>query len=292
MKRAIDNAASGSHAGRTGGTIDVEDLPSSCFFAHRRRASRDRASPTWSSTNGRLRLVRALRSGEAPRFARSLTLAGTKRSRLRRVSLDGPIARTWASATRGRAVWPSRTVPRPVTELAKEILGPLGARVRVARRHAKGRPSAGFDFPTSSRRALRVDAIRDLIEREPKASLAVLGHDTDTARRCYELCSRAAGGSAGVDGISPSTRGSTSPTSTRQGARVRLRVVPDASAEAYPMTDDARRRLHVAVDRTATSSGMSGGTPSPSRGLPPETLAPSLKLPRRSTDLGELCSIV
>ena len=28
-------------------------------------------------------------------------------------------------------------------------------------------------------------------------------------------------------------------------------VVPDASAEAYPLTDDARRRLHVAVTRAS-----------------------------------------
>ncbi|XXU93051.1 ATP-binding domain-containing protein [Sorangium sp. So ce1153] len=28
-------------------------------------------------------------------------------------------------------------------------------------------------------------------------------------------------------------------------------VVPDATAAAYPMTDEARRRLHVAVTRTS-----------------------------------------
>ena len=41
-------------------------------------------------------------------------------------------------------------------------------------------------------------------------------------------------------------------------------VVPDASARAYPDTDDARRRLHVAVTRAAHQLWIAApGTPSP-----------------------------
>jgi superfamily I DNA/RNA helicase len=40
-------------------------------------------------------------------------------------------------------------------------------------------------------------------------------------------------------------------------------VVPDATADAYPPTDDARRRLHVAVTRTSHQLWIvSGGRPS------------------------------
>ena len=41
-------------------------------------------------------------------------------------------------------------------------------------------------------------------------------------------------------------------------------VVPDAHAEAYPLTDESRRRLHVAVTRTSHQLWLcSGGEPSP-----------------------------
>jgi DNA helicase IV len=41
-------------------------------------------------------------------------------------------------------------------------------------------------------------------------------------------------------------------------------VVPDASLRAYPDTDEARRRLHVAVTRAAHQLWIAAiGTPSP-----------------------------
>jgi len=41
-------------------------------------------------------------------------------------------------------------------------------------------------------------------------------------------------------------------------------VVPDASIRAYPDTEDARRRLHVAVTRAAHQLWIAvPGTPSP-----------------------------
>jgi DNA helicase IV len=41
-------------------------------------------------------------------------------------------------------------------------------------------------------------------------------------------------------------------------------IVPDATARAYPETDEARRRLHVAVTRAAHQLWIAApGTPSP-----------------------------
>jgi DNA helicase II / ATP-dependent DNA helicase PcrA len=41
-------------------------------------------------------------------------------------------------------------------------------------------------------------------------------------------------------------------------------IVPDASAATYPATDEARRRLHVAVTRASHQLWMATvGTPSP-----------------------------
>jgi len=49
-------------------------------------------------------------------------------------------------------------------------------------------------------------------------------------------------------------------------------VIPDASARAYPDSDDARRRLHVAVTRAAHQLWIAApGTPSPLlRGTEPQ----------------------
>jgi DNA helicase IV len=155
--------------------------------------------------------------------------------------------------------------PRPVTELARKILGPL-APASESRASREGAPVGRFDFPTEQQAELFVvDAIRDLILREPQASLAVLGHDTDTARRCYELVRELPEARLVLNGDFSFDPGiDVTDVDNAKGLEFDYIVIPDASAEAYPMTDDARRRLHVAVTRTSHQLWLvSGGAASP-----------------------------
>jgi DNA helicase IV len=158
-----------------------------------------------------------------------------------------------------------------VTELARKILGHL-APASEPRASREGAPVGRFDFPTEQQAELFVvDAVRDLIEREPRASLAVLAHDTDTARRCYELIRELPEARLVLNGDFSFDPGiDVTDVDNAKGLEFDYVVVPDASADAYPMTDDARRRLHVAVTRTSHQLWLvSGGSVSPLLGNAP-----------------------
>jgi DNA helicase IV len=269
MKRAIDNRAVWEATPEElGGTIDIEDLPILLFL---------RAQTTGLGGPSVAHMV----LDEAEDFAlfelfvlgkllgspRSLTLAGDEAQQTSS-SFAG-----WSRSLDTLGVGHAKTCrlavsyrcPRPVTELARKILGPL-APASESRASREGAPVGRFDFPTEQQAELFVvDAIRELIEREPKASLAVLGHDADTARRCYELVRELPEARLVLNGDFSFDPGiDVTDVDNAKGLEFDYVVVPDASAEAYPMTDDARRRLHVAVTRTSHQLWLvSGGTPSP-----------------------------
>jgi DNA helicase IV len=155
--------------------------------------------------------------------------------------------------------------PRPVTELARKILGHLAPETE-ARASREGAPVGRFEFPNEQHAELFVaGAVRDLIEREPRASLAVLAHDADGARRFYELVKELPEARLVVDGDFSFQPGiDVTDVDNAKGLEFDYVVVPDATAQAYPMTDDARRRLHVAVTRTSHQLWLvSGGPRSP-----------------------------
>src|SRR6185369_649302 len=77
--------------------------------------------------------------------------------------------------------------PLPVVELARKILGALSPEgpPRAAR---DGAPIGMFGFPAAAQAELFVaGAVRDLVEREPLASVAVIARDEGAARRFFEL---------------------------------------------------------------------------------------------------------
>jgi DNA helicase IV len=155
--------------------------------------------------------------------------------------------------------------PRPVTLVARTILGSL-APASEARAAREGAPVGHFEFPTEQQAELFVaDAVRDLIQREPRASLAVLAHDADTARRCFELVSEMPEARLVLQGDFSFEPGvDVTDVDNAKGLEFDYVVVPDANADAYPLTDDGRRRLHVAVTRTSHQLWLvSGGAPSP-----------------------------
>lgn len=154
--------------------------------------------------------------------------------------------------------------PRPIFELAQAILGPLASSAPTSPAR-EGAPIGAFRFPNSEQAALfAASELRDLLEREPAASVAVVAHDAETARRFYALMPQ---GSArlvlsGEFSFEPGV--DVTDLDNVKGLEFDYVVVPDATAHAYPATDDARRRLHVAITRAVAKLWLiSGGEPSP-----------------------------
>jgi DNA helicase IV len=142
--------------------------------------------------------------------------------------------------------------PRPIAALAREILGGLApeAPARAAR---EGAPIGRFHFPEEGQAHLFITgALRDLLAREPRASIAVLTRAPETAARIHALLADLPEARLVQDGEFSFEPGlDVACVESAKGLEFDYVVIPDASAEVYPATDDVRRRLHVAVTRAA-----------------------------------------
>jgi len=155
--------------------------------------------------------------------------------------------------------------PRPVAELAREVLGALAPEA-PARASREGVPVGRFAFPGEAQAHLFLaGALRDLVEREPHASVAVICHDPATAQRFFALVGELASARLVLDGAFTFEPGlDVTDVDSVKGLEFDYVVVPDASLAAYPDTAEARRRLHVAVTRTSHQLWLvSPGTPTP-----------------------------
>jgi ATP-dependent DNA helicase UvrD/PcrA len=155
--------------------------------------------------------------------------------------------------------------PRPIAQLAHAILGPF-APARPPRAGREGAPVSRFDFPTEAHAHLFLaGAVRDLVEREPQASVAVVAHAPDVARSFHRLVADMPEARLALDGGFTFRPGvDVTEVEAVKGLEFDYVIVPDASLRAYPDSEDARRRLHVAVTRAAHQLWIaSPGTPSP-----------------------------
>jgi len=161
--------------------------------------------------------------------------------------------------------------PRPIAEVAQLVLGPIAPAV-PPRAGREGAPVSRFDFPAEAHAQLFLSgAVRDLVEREPQASVAVVCSGPDVARGFHRLLADLGEARLSLDGAFTFRPGvDVTDVSAVKGLEFDYVVVPDASARAYPDTDEARRRLHVAVTRAAHQLWIAApGTPSPLlRGIP------------------------
>jgi DNA helicase IV len=155
--------------------------------------------------------------------------------------------------------------PRPIAELAHAILGPI-APARPPRAGKDGAPVSRFDFPTEAHAHLFLaGAVRDLLEREPQASVAVIAHAPEVARAFHRLLADLPEARLSLDGRFTFRPGvDVTDVGSVKGLEFDYVIVPDASARVYPDGEDARRRLHVAVTRAAHQLWIAApGTPSP-----------------------------
>ncbi len=251
-----------------GGTLDAEDLPLLLFLAGLRAGvGPKRLSHLVVDEAEDVSLVELSVLGRQLGGARSVTVAGDEAQQtfasyagwpeaLHALGLpDAPQVRL---ATSYRC-------PAPIAALAHEVLGPL-APPEPPRAGRPGAPVARFDFPSEAHAQLHLcGAVRDLLEREPEASVAVVCATAETARAFHRLLGDLPEARLTLDGDFGFKPGcDVTDVAAVKGLEFDYVVVPDAGVRAYPDEPEARRRLHVAVTRAAHQLWIaSTGTPSP-----------------------------
>ncbi|HYQ30047.1 MAG TPA: ATP-binding domain-containing protein, partial [Polyangiaceae bacterium] len=140
--------------------------------------------------------------------------------------------------------------PRPIFELAQQILGGLASsEARSAAR--EGVPVGHFAFPSAELATLfSIGELVDLVQREPEASIAVIAHGPQAAREFHALLPERAQARLVLSGEFTFEPGiDVTDLDSVKGLEFDYVLVPQVSESAYPLNDEARRRLHVAVTR-------------------------------------------
>ncbi len=142
--------------------------------------------------------------------------------------------------------------PQPVTELARAVLG-AGAAAGRSRAARAGAPVGLHHFPEAAQAHLFLaGALRDLVDREPGASVGVVAAGASAARAFHASLDAVPGARLVLDGAFTFEPGvDVTDVESAKGLEWDYVVVPDATAAAYPADDEARRRLHVAVTRAS-----------------------------------------
>lgn len=158
--------------------------------------------------------------------------------------------------------------PRPIVELAQKVLGhQVGAGRAVDARAARdGAPVARDAFPDEAHAwIVLASRLGELVEREPRASIAVIARDEDAARRVHAALADVPATRLVEHGEFSFEPGvDVTHTDDVKGLEWDYVVIPDATALAYPDDPESRRRLHVALTRASWQLlVVTPGTPSP-----------------------------
>jgi DNA helicase IV len=250
------------------GTLDPEDLPLLLFLAAVRGGIHGKKLAHLVVDEAEdVSLFELFVLGRALGGSRSVTVAGDEAQQTFTSYAGWPEALA-ALGVREAATCRLETTyrcPRPIADLAHAVLGPL-APAHPPRAGRDGAPVVRFDFPTEAHAHLfLVGAVRDLLEREPEASVGVVANAPGTARSFHRLMADLPEARLALDGRFTFRPGvDVTDVDSVKGLEFDYVIVPDASARNYPATDEARRRLHVAVTRAAHQLWIAAvGTPSP-----------------------------
>jgi DNA helicase IV len=255
-----------------GGTLDAEDLVLLLFLlALRGGPGARRLAHLVIDEAEDLSLFELTVLGRQLAGSRSVTVAGDESQR----TATGHAG--WRPALEALGVGDAPEVrlatgyrcPRAVADLAHAVLGPL-APPEPARAGREGAPVGRFEFPAEAHAQLFLTgALRELLDREPGATVAVIAHSTGVARSIHRLLADLPEARLVLDGRFDFEPGiDVTDVESAKGLEWDYVVVPDASAAAYPESDEARRRLHVAITRAAHQLWIATvGTPT--RLLPP-----------------------
>ena len=250
------------------GTLDLEDLPVLLFLRTQRADGGPRAVNHLVIDEAEdVSLFELFVLGRQLGKQPSLTLAGDEGQRTTSAFGGWPemLAALGAEGAPTCRLATTYRCPEPIARLAHEVLGPLaeGAPPRAGR---KGVPVGRFDFPSEAHAHLFIaGAVRDLVEREPAASVAVVARLPQVARAIHRLLSDLPEARLILDGAFSFTPGvDVTDVESVKGLEFDYVIVPDASASTYPAEEEARRRLHVAVTRASHQLWIASvGQPSP-----------------------------
>jgi len=155
--------------------------------------------------------------------------------------------------------------PRPVAELAHQILGPMAP---PAPPHAV-RDGAGVSRSVVTSEGhgavLITEVLARLTANQPQACVAVIARHVGGARQLHLVLSNALDARLVIEGRFAFAPGiEVTDVAEVKGLEFDYVIVPDASVTYYPDTPEARRLLHVAVTRAAHQVWIvCPGTPSP-----------------------------
>lgn len=140
--------------------------------------------------------------------------------------------------------------PQNITKLAHHILGPLAPKQAPETTKSGGRVLES-QIQHSAHGAIELTKVlRDLSLREPRASVAVICSNMNTAREYYEILSEL-GSARLVQDADFSFKPGIDITIVEhiRGLEFDYVIIPDANANNYPIQPRARKRLHLAVTR-------------------------------------------
>ena len=196
--------------------------------------------------------------GKAAGSSPSLTLAGDTSQKLFLENGFGD----WSSVLRHlslshAAIEPLRIAYRSTREilaLAREALGPLAEETPPEARRS-GAPVEGFRFPAvGAAVAFLADALRDLVAREPRATVALIARHPEQAERYHDALSRVEIPSLRrVRAQNFGFRPGIEVTDVRQvkGLEFDYVVLLDVNASTFSLDDESRHLFHIAVTRAA-----------------------------------------
>jgi DNA helicase-2/ATP-dependent DNA helicase PcrA len=163
---------------------------------------------------------------------------------------------------------------REILELARHAMGPLPIDVPAEVKRS-GAPVEGFRFSAvGAAVAFLAEALRDLLVREPRATVALLARFPEQADRYFEGLRRAEVQSLRrVRAHDFTFRPGIDVTDVRQvkGLEFDYVVMLDANATSYGTDDEARHLFHIAATRAAHQLWLVV-TSEPSPLIPPECL--------------------
>jgi DNA helicase IV len=142
--------------------------------------------------------------------------------------------------------------PKPVVEIAQHVLG-VADTSSMAKPGREGVPVGYHHFPDEAQSHLFLaNALRDLVDREPFASIGVISSEPETAERLYGALESLSQARLVLNGEFTFEPGiDVTDIDHVKGLEFDYVILSDVTAESYPVTDESRRRLHVGVTRTS-----------------------------------------
>ncbi len=219
------------------GTLDPEDLPVLLFMAALRGAVSGRRTAHLVVDEAEDVSLFELHVLGRQLSGSSVTLAGDESQQTFSSYAGWPEALAALGAPGAATVRLETTYrcPRPIAELAHRILGPI-APASPPRAGREGAPVSRFDFPTEAHAHLFLaGAVRELVEREPQASAAVVCHAPEVARDFHRLLADLPEARLSLDGAFSFRPGvDVTDVDAVKGLEFDYVIVPDASIARLP----------------------------------------------------------